>query len=262
MRRRALEGKAFNTGWAEWAVDFQSDPTNQELWYQCNPSLGTLFTVRSVQDEVGDDEIDFNIQRLGLWIKYNLKSAIAEWEWNELSLKGALPHLPKESYVGIRYGHDGENVAASVALKLDDGRVFVEALDIRPIRAGNAWIIEYLAALKPNKIVIDGANGQDRLSTELKERKIRNVFLPKTKDIVNASSDFEMGITNKTICHNGQPSLTQSVTNCEHRAIGNNGGFGYRSIKQGVDVALLDSIILAHWACVNAKEKKKQTMSY
>ena len=35
-------------------------------------------------DEIGDDPIDFNIQRLGLWLRYNLKSAISRAEWDEL----------------------------------------------------------------------------------------------------------------------------------------------------------------------------------
>lgn len=63
------------------------------------------------------------------------------------------------------------------------------------------------------------------------------------------------------LCHMGQPSMVQSVTNCEHRAIGG-GGFGYRSIVDGVDVALLESAVLAFWACANSKPKKKQRISY
>ena len=66
-----------------------------------------------------------------------------------------------------------------------------------------------------------------------------------------------------SILHAGQPSLSQSITNCEKRAIGSNGGFGYRSIKDGVDVSLLDSVILAHWVASEEKEApKKQKISY
>ena len=56
--------------------------------------------------------------------------------------------------------------------------------------------------------------------------------------------------------------LHQSVSNCSKRPIGSNGGFGYKSIKEGVEVALLDSVILAHWAISTFKEKKKQRISY
>ena len=84
MRNAALRGDTQNTGWAEWSVEQQTDPHDVEAWYQTNPSLGTIFTERSVADEIGDDPIDFNIQRLGLWLRYNLKSAISRAEWDEL----------------------------------------------------------------------------------------------------------------------------------------------------------------------------------
>lgn len=46
------------------------------------------------------------------------------------------------------------------------------------------------------------------------------------------------------------------------RAIGSNGGFGYRSLKEGVEIALLDSVILAYWKCTETKERKKQIARY
>lgn len=52
-----------------------SDVNDVEAWYKTNPSLGTVLTERKIEDEIGEDTIDFNIQRLGLWIQYNLKIA-------------------------------------------------------------------------------------------------------------------------------------------------------------------------------------------
>ena len=59
-----------------------------------------------------------------------------------------------------------------------------------------------------------------------------------------------------------QLSLTQSVSNCEKRAIGTKGGFGYKSLRDDIEVSLLDSVILAYWACNESKEKKIQRISY
>lgn len=81
-RKATLEGRNVDSGWAEWSVEEKTDPRDIEAWYETNPSLGTVFTERSVTAEIGDDDIDFNIQRLGLWIRYNQKSAISETEWN------------------------------------------------------------------------------------------------------------------------------------------------------------------------------------
>ena len=68
LRKNALEGNSKNTGWAEWSVENMSDVHDVELWYRTNPSMGTILTERKIEDEIGTDEIDFNIQRLGLWI--------------------------------------------------------------------------------------------------------------------------------------------------------------------------------------------------
>ena len=59
-----------------------------------------------------------------------------------------------------------------------------------------------------------------------------------------------------------QPALTQAVANCEHRAIGSGGGYGYSSVLEGADITLLETVSLAHWLCANAKERKKQIISF
>lgn len=261
MRDSAIQGLSKNTGWAEWSVDFQSDPNDKELWYQCNPSLGQGLSERAVEDEITSDPIDFNIQRLGLWLRYNQKSAISKKEWEALQVD-TLPKFDSKIYVGIKFGHDAENVCMSIALKTTDKRIFVESIDCRKIKDGNAWILAFLKNADIGNVVIDGANGQELLKAEMKEEKLINPILPKVKDVIVASSIFEQGLFAKAICHKGQPSLTQAVANCEHRAIGSNGGFGYRSIKEGVEIGLMDSMVLAYWACSQSKEKHKQIIRY
>lgn len=261
LRKTALSGESINTMWAEWSVENQSDPHDRELWYQTNPSLGTVFTERSVLDEVGDDQIDFNIQRLGLWIQYNQKSAISKAEWMEMQVE-TLPKLKGKLFVGIKYGRDGKNVAMSIAVKTKEDKVFIETIDCREVRIGNAWIIDFLKKADVKKVIVDGANGQQLLSDEMKDVKLKAPMLPTVKEIIVANAAFEQGICQKNIVHMGQPSLMQSASNCEKRAIGTNGGFGYKSIREDIEIALLDSAIYAYWACSESKEKKKQKVSY
>lgn len=45
-RNDALNCKIENGAWAEWGVDDVSDVRDKELWFRCNPSLGTIFTER------------------------------------------------------------------------------------------------------------------------------------------------------------------------------------------------------------------------
>lgn len=262
LRQSSLAGRTLNGGWAEWSVEKMSDVTDREIWYETNPSLGTIFTERSVMDEVGNDDVDFNIQRLGLWIKYNQKSAIGKNEWALLKV-GVLPKLTGPLFVGVKYGVDGKHVAMSIAVKTKDGQIFVETIDCRDVKSGNQWIIQFLKTAKVKKVVIDGANGQQLLADDMKEAGIKmKPMLPTVKEIIMANSAFEQGIFQANIAHMGQPSVEQIVENCEKRTIGSNGGFGYRAMKEEIEVALLDSIILSYWSCSTSKESKKQKISY
>lgn len=263
-RKACLEGTAKNSGWAEWSVEYETDPRNKEAWYQTNPSLGTIFTERSVEDEIGTDDIDFNIQRLGLWIKYNQKSAISEKEWMALKCDIA-PDVTGKLIVGIKYSKDAASVSLAVAAKTTDGRTYTEVVDNRNTRSGNEWILEFLKKTKGNtrKVIVDGASGQQTLADQMKKEGLKPPCLPTVSNIIVANAQLEPEITAGAICHSGQPALCQAVANCEHRAIGSRGGYGYASIKEGVDISLLDSVILACWGMEEFKENQiRQIVDY
>lgn len=262
MREQVLQGNGKHTGWAEWSVPYQEDPNNKDLWYECNPSLGCGLTERAVEAEVGSDEIDFNIQRLGLWLQYNQKSAISKKEWESLAVD-TLPQITSRLYAGVKYGVDGENVALSIACKTAEGKVFVECIDCRKIKDGNNWIIDFLRNADIEAVAIDGKAGQQLLKDDMEDFRIKlKPKLPTVQEFKDANQKFELGIASKDIQHKNQPSLTQSISNCEKRPIGSYGGFGYRSIKKDVDVVLVESISLAYWLCASAKPKKAQRARY
>lgn len=265
--RNDVFAKAKKGGWAEWSTDKLYPVTDmeieelRELWYETNPSLGLTLTERNVADESRKDEIDYCIQRLGLWLLHNQKSAISQTEWEELQLTSA-PKLQKRLFAAIKYGKDGTNVALSVSVKTKDDLRFVECIDCRSVRDGNAWIVDYMKRMKPEKIVIDGQAGQNNLAKDLKENHVKNVLLPTVKEVISAAGAFEQAIYGQQICHMGQPSLTQAASNCEHRMIGSSGGFGYKALEEGIEIAILEATMLAFWACNESKEKKVQRINY
>jgi phage terminase large subunit-like protein len=260
FRDKTLQGETINAGWAEWSVDHKTDVKDKEAWYQTSPSLGTILTERIVQDEINGDDLDFNIQRLGLWIRYNQQSAISAPDWDDLKVE-TLPKSKRPLCAGVKFGRDGQNVCLSIAVKTDDGRIFVEGIDCRDQREGNSWIINFLIKCKVQSILVDGASGLETFKKECKEQKLK-ITAATVKEVVQSSSDFETAIKNKLICHNGQPAMRQSVTNCQHRAIGSGGGYGYKTLDDDIEVALMESLVLATYACANAKEAKKQRVSY
>ncbi|MBR6240950.1 MAG: terminase [Lentisphaeria bacterium] len=248
FRDEVFEGSAVDAGFAEWSVDSQRDPTDVDAWYETNPSLGTILTERKIRAEIGADKLDFNIQRLGYWVRYNLKSAISQTEW-AAAYAGKLPEITGKLYAGVKFGHDGKNAALSIAAKTADGRIFVEGIDCRPIRGGIDWIVSWLKAADLAGVVADGANGQASLTAMMKDARMKPPVFPKVAELIAASARFEEDLFGGRLCHMAQPALVASATNCEKRAIGGNGGFGYRSIKEGVDVVLLESVVLASWLC-------------
>lgn len=261
QRDKTLSGSTVNAGWAEWSIEEQSDVNNRELWYLTNPSLGTILTERAIMDEITSDPIDFNIQRLGLWIRYNQKSAISKAEWESLAVR-KLPELKGKLFVGIKYGKDGKHVAMSVACRTIENKIFIECIDCRDIRSGNSWILEFISKADVRNVVVDGANGQQILESEMKKEHLKSPTLPTVKQVIVANAAFDQGISLGNIVHMNQPSLAQAASNCDKRAIGTNGGFGFKSQKDEIEIALLDSAVLAYWACNEYKENKKQKVSY
>ena len=262
LREACLAGETKNTGWAEWGVNDISDIRNVDLWYQCNPSLGWKLTERNITDELGTSEseiIDFNIQRLGLWLKYEQKSAISAVAWDELKITKT-PKLTGKVGVGIKYNKDGSSVCVSVACKTCDDKIYIEAVGRRSVRDGTDWLVSFLKGIerKTIKVVVDGQNGQQLLYDAMLDAGLKAPVFPKVKEVIEANQRFEDGIYQKYLVHAEQPSVTAIVTECLHRPIGNGGGFGYRPINELRDVALIDSLALATWAVATFKDVKQQ----
>jgi len=260
-REKVLQGGAFESGWAEWSVEEMTDPNNVDAWYETNPSLGTVLKERTIRSEIGDDDIDFNIQRLGLWIKYNQKSAISKNEWEALEVD-TLPDLKGQLFVGIKFGVDGNNIALSIASKTKDDKIFLEAFACKPVSAGMHWILNFVEKADVYKVAVDGKSGTGILDDAMKQAKIKRPVIASVPEIIKANSLFEQALSAASIVHMKQSAAEQVITNCEKRAIGSGGGFGYKSQLEGADIAILDSMILAHWICSETKAKKKQNISY
>lgn len=267
IRESVLNGTAEETGWAEWSTpDFVTGPAlkDPKLWKRYNPSYGTILTDRKIRAELKNGELDFNIQRLGYWCTFKPESAISEQEWDDLKVD-RLPELKETRYLGVKYGKDGVNCALSIASKTKDGKIFVETIDCTSVRAGNGWLFDYIRNPRVAKVAIDGASGQQLLVDQLKEFKLKklDIITPTVGEIISSDAMFEQALFQKTIVHRGQNSLRTSVTNCKKRLIGSKGGFGYTSLLDTSDIAIMESMILAFWlASTSKEERKKQRISY
>ena len=260
-RKHVLQSESYASGWAEWSVPEMSKADDVDLWYETNPSLGTVLKERTIRSEIGEDNTDFNIQRLGLWIKYNQRSAISRNEWDALQV-GHLPKLKGQLFAGVKFGVDGNNVALAIAVRTADDKIFCEVVGCKPLRMGVTWILSFLSNADIRKTVIDGKSGTGLLLDGAKEARIKNIDAATVQEVIKANAVFDMAMEQGTFQHMHQSAVTQVVTNCERRKIGANGGLGYQSSLDGADIALLDSMILAHWICSEVKAEKKKQKAY
>ena len=260
-REAVTQGSGYESGWAEWSVEDMTDPRDVDAWYDTNPSLGYKLTERNIRAELGkdEDEVDFNIQRLGLWLKYNQKSAISQKEWDDLEVKN-LPSLTGPLFAGVKFGHDTSNVSLAIAVKTEEGKTFVECIDCQPSRNGVAWLLSFLRSPGIKQVAVDGDSGKGILAEAMKQLSMKKPVFITSSDFIMANSMFEQALEAQAIVHMDQPSLRQVVSNTEKRHIGSNGGFGYKSQLSGADVSLLDSVILANWLCAEYKEEEPQTI--
>ena len=191
------------------------------------------------------------------------QSAILKSDWDVI-MTHTLPKLTGRMCIGIKFNKNGETVSLAMAAKTADEQVFFEVIGSHPVRDGNDWILMFLAKAQKGikKIVIDGAGGQQLLADELKAEKINNICLPKVPEVIKANAAFERNLYDKRLIRMDQPSLTKVATNCEKRAIGSKGGFGYQAIYDEADISLLDAVILATWGAEEFPEPKKQKVSY
>ena len=262
-RKACLHGGEDLSGWAEWSIDKITDPTDKDAWYETNPSLGIFLRERTIVTETKNEKIDFNIQRLGHWLKYTQQSAISKPEWQALEVK-KMPKIQPHLFAGVKFGIDNKNVVLAVCAKTADDKRFIEVIDCRPIREGNDWLVKAIMAMNPDTVMIDGQNGKQPLYDALDDArfKTRKIQFPTSSQYADYNYQFEQAIFEQTICHKGQPSLEAVVSNCEHRSIGSSGGFGFRALKEGMEIGLMDACILAYGACADFKEKSKQKVYY
>ena len=263
LRKSCLDGNGYDTGWAEWSVD--EEPQNLmdiDLWYQTNPSMGYHLDERKVRSEYDpNNPLDFVIQRLGYWYLYSLKSAISEADWRRSEVPKR-PELEPERYFGVKFGKNGMNGCLAVAAKTTDGKIFVEAIDCRPLRGGVDWIMRYLDNPGYRSMVVDGESGKQLLLDLFKDKRKKAPVVPNVQELISANAKFENAVFNDGIRHIDQDALRRAISNCKHRNIGNKGGFGYESLDPAYEVALIECVSLAFWLCSEAKPKKRQNASY
>jgi phage terminase large subunit-like protein len=261
-RTAVLEGKTANYCWQEWSVATITDPSDQEAWFEANPSLGYFLMLSAVRTESTTMATDsFNKMRLGWYAGVENMRAISDDQWNPLAVTEVnLPANPNIAYA-VKFAPDGSAVSLAVAVIMPDTRVHVESIERRPMNAGINWIAAWLLERwrKCNKIIIDGAAGTQLLVEELvrSERKIsKRILTPNAREAGAAYAGFYNAIDNQTLTHFNQPALNLSIRTVKKRPIGRDGAFGYAAMNSDIQSDPTEAVAWAHYAAVRFKKER------
>ena len=264
IRKTVLDGKDTDTCWQEWSVETITDPSDEDAWYQANPSLGYFLMVAAVRSESKKMAVDsFNKMRLGWVAGVENMRAISDEQWSPLAVqKVELPDDPMLVYA-IKFAPDGSAVSLAVGVIMPDTKVHVELVERKPMSAGTGWLVMFLMDnnrwRKANKIIIDGAAGTQLLVEELvrTERKMsKRILTPNAKEAGAAYADFHTGIEQKQLTHFNQPALNVSIRTVKRRSIGKDGMYGYASMNPDIQSDPTEAAAFAYYGARRFKKEK------
>lgn len=262
VRKAVLDGKDPDTCWQEWSVETITDPSDEDAWYEANPSLGYHLIIKAVRNESKKMAVDsFNKMRLGWVAGVENMRAISDELWQPLKVdRVPLPENPSLVYA-VKFAPDGSAVSLAVGVNMPDGLVHIELIERKPMSAGTTWLSSWLLERwrKANKIIIDGAAGTQLLVEELvrSDRKLsKKILTPNAREAGAAYAAFDDAITRKLLTHYDQPALNLSIRTVKKRSIGKDGMYGYASMNTDIQSDPTEAAAFAYYGAIRFKHIK------
>lgn len=263
VREEARNGAPL-TYWAEWSVpEIPTNPSDEQLWAETNPSLGVLILPRTIAKEAVELSPDgFARERLGWWSpeRAPVPPAINPDGWRACEIDFAPEPSSSEIVAcGIKFSGDGSTYSVSMAVKSNDGPILVECVD----RAGTArgvsglahWLYERKGRL--STVCVDGREWTPTLIQRLEDMGYpkKGLHVMRTREVADACAMLANAVEGKTVAHIAQPLLAESVASSPRRQVGSDGwAFG------GSDPTPIESVALAHWGAMTTKRNPKRKL--
>lgn len=261
-RNNVLTGKAPDYCWQEWSVETITDMSDEEAWYDTNPSLGYFLMKSAIKNEASTMSIDsFNRMRLGWYQGMESSRAISDDDWQPLAVKEVvLPAEPSLAYA-VKFAPDRSAVSLAVGVNMPDDMIHIELVERRPMSDGTGWLVQWLLERwrNANKVIIDGAAGSQLLVEELvrSDRRIsKRLLTPSVKDATAAYGAFYDAIEQSKLTHYDQPALNVSVRTVKKRSIGTYGAFGFAPLNPDIQADPVEAVAFAYYGAVKYQGNK------
>lgn len=268
-RERALSGASSNVLYVEMSADRGSKLDDRKQWAKANPSFpGRTDVEAMLRMREAFSEDSFRREALGIWDENAVASSLIKpGEWARL----ADSFRPDGRRVfGVKFSVDGALVGLAGAVRPDEGPVLVGGIRIASTAEGLGWLVEYLVQRKDrtSQLVIDGRSGAPALLEMLSDAGLRArskvsrdesrfIRTPSLSNYTAAHAMFHQAVVEGDLFHDDMPDLNSQVGVAIKRAIGTQGGWGWRGIGEGDDVTLLDAATLAFWGAKTTKRKAR-----
>lgn len=266
IRRRALAaieaGRPGALAYHDWSMRDGEDPTNVDLWYECNPALGIRIAedyVAAELDALGPEK--FSVERLGLWPRpdqVKLWQVISQSDWLDARMPDFTHPSPVAFAVAVSTDRQWATIAA--AGPSPDGLLLVHIADRRE---GTAWVVPRLRQMierwSPVAVVIDKGSPAGSLAAEVEEAGIELTPIT-TRDVVAAAGRFYDGVSGqqatdpetglpgpnpRIIRHRDQPELNDATAGAVPRDLA--GAWAWDQMAAKVDLAPLIAVSNALW---------------
>lgn len=271
IRQNVIDGKDHDTCWQEWSVELLTDPSDEDAWYEANPSLGYHLMVSAVRGEAKDMAIDsFNKMRLAWIAGKESRRAISDELWSQLVVSKLTYEEPKRLVYVVKFSPDGSAVSLGAGVYMPNDTVHVEIIERKPMSAGTYWITNWLMAKMPGqevkrwrmsaKIIIDGQAGTQMLVEELTrtdQRISKKILTPNVKEAGSAYGGFLTAIQQRTLTHFDQPALNGSIKTAKKRPIGKDGMYGYASMNPDIQIDPTECAAFCHYGALRFAKNYK-----
>ena len=252
----------------EWGTDEVGDVTDEDRWYETNPSLGMNLLISGLRkDSKSMSAETFAREHLGWW--GGVVSAVKPIDralWNACCISDAdAESLQGSPVYSVKFDKDGQVGSIAVCLVPHENRVrpHVEYIDSWPLNRGIGRFLEWFldASQHAMAIVLDGRSDAMTLYGKLVAAGVDDevLILPKSYEVADACSGFVDAVRSRELTHINQEQTSDALHKCTKRKIGNAGGYGFDS-EEPVDTTIAECMALAHWWAVKAMREPAEEM--
>ena len=230
--REAVRKGESGMAWIEWGAEEMGDKRDESRWYEYNPSLGSLLSIKAVRSECNQMQPDvFARERLGWWSPVGGSKALAldASKWAECE-RGAAMESGRLAF-GVKFSPDGGTLAISWARAVKGGGSYVELYDVQGAGGGTANVADMLLRNRNEiaAVCVDGKTGAAALVQRLSDGRFpKRAIVQGTPAIAQAAATMLRDEVNAgTLGHIASPALDESAKRSVRREIGRDGwGFG------------------------------------